>query len=145
MLIGMLPTSTLLIGYYHGLLLRDTNVDSLIGDMYSTGLLSTQEQNTILSGHSSHYRNFLLLEYVRHMDAQDLLVFSALVKDVWPWIGMQLVTGIYVYNCDYLNGIIIIINNVNNYMLIYSSYVGCIHSLSCDDYYLFLTSFGVYG
>ena len=91
--IGVLPASTLLIGYYHGLLLRDTNADSLIGDLYSNGLLSPQELNVILSGHSFYHRNWLLLEYVRHMDSQALLVFSELVKDVWPQIGMQLVTG----------------------------------------------------
>ena len=78
----MLPASTLLIGYYHGLLLRDTNADSLIGDLYSNGLLSAQELNVILSGHSFHQRNWLLLEYVRHMDSKALLVFSELVKDV---------------------------------------------------------------
>ena len=103
----MLPASTLLIGYYHGLLLRDTNADSLIGDLYSSGLLSAQEQSMILSSHSSHHRNCMLLEYVRHMDIQALLAFCALVKEVWPQIGMQLVTGIYVYNyCDYLYGVV---------------------------------------
>ena len=89
----MLSTSTLLIGYYHGLLLRDTNADSLMGDLYSTGLLTAQEQNVILSGHSSHQRNWLLLEHVRHMDSQALLAFSELLKEVWPQIGMQLITG----------------------------------------------------
>ena len=75
----MSSTSTLLIGYYHGLLLRDTNADSLMGDLYSIGLLSTREQNIVLSGHSSHHRDWLLFEYVRHMDSQALLVFSELV------------------------------------------------------------------
>ena len=89
----MLSTSTLLIGYYHGLLLRDTNADSLIGDLYSTGLLTAQELNVILSGHSSHQRNWLLLEHVRHMDSQALLALSEVVKEVWPHIGMQLITG----------------------------------------------------
>ena len=91
---GLLSTSTLLISYYHGLLLRDTNADSLIVDLYTTGLLSAQEQNIVLSGHSSHHRIWLLLEYVRHMNSQALLVFSESVKGVWPQIGMQLVTGI---------------------------------------------------
>ena len=90
----MISTSTLLIGYYHGLLLRDTNADSLIGDLYSTGLLTAHEQNVILSGHSFHHRNWLLLEHVRHMDSQSLLVFGELVKETWPQIGMQLITGI---------------------------------------------------
>ena len=91
--VGISSTSTLLISYYHGLLLRDTNSDSLIGDLYSTRQLSSQEQNIVLSGHSSYHRNWLLLEYVRHMDSQALLTFSKLIKDVWPQIGLQLVTG----------------------------------------------------
>ena len=89
----MISTSTLLIGYYHGLLLRDTNADSLIGDLYSTGLLTAHEQNVILTGGSFHHRNWLLLEHVRHMNSQSLLVFGELVKDTWPQIGMQLITG----------------------------------------------------
>ena len=94
----MSSTSTLLIGYYHGLLLRDTSADSLMGDLYANGLISAEEQNVALSGHSSHHRNWLLLEHVRHMDSQALLAFSELVKNVWPQIGMQLVTGIHIYN-----------------------------------------------
>ena len=94
--LGKLPVSTLLIGYYHGLLLRDTNADSLFGGLYSTGLLSAQEQNIILSGHSCHHRNWLLLEHIRHMDSQALLTFSELVKNVWPQIGMQLIIGMCV-------------------------------------------------
>ena len=92
--LGLLPASTLVISYYHGLLLRDTNADSLIVTLYSTGLLTTQELNVILFGQSFHHRNLLLLECVRHMDSKALLAFSELVKDVWPQIGMQLVTGI---------------------------------------------------
>ena len=91
----MLSASTLLIGYYHGLLLRDTTAESLVGDLFSTGLLTAQELKVILSGHSSHHRNWLLLEYVRHMDLQALLAFSELIKDVWPQISRQLVTGSY--------------------------------------------------
>ena len=92
--IGVISTSTLLIGYYHGLLLRDTSADSLVGDLCSTGLLTAQELNVILSGHSSHHRSQLLLEYVQHLDSQALLMFSELVNDVWPHIGMQLITGV---------------------------------------------------
>ena len=88
-----MSTSTLLIGYYHGLLLRDTNADLLIDNLYSTGLLSAYKQNVILFGHSSHHRNWLLLEYVRHMNSQGLLEFSESVKDVWAHIGLQLITG----------------------------------------------------
>ena len=57
-------------------------------------MLTYQELKVILSGHSSHHRNWLLLEHVRHMDSQTLLAFSKLVKDIWPQIGMQLITGI---------------------------------------------------
>ena len=91
--IGTLSSSTLLIGYYHGLLLRDTNAESLMDDLYSSGLVTAQEQNVILSGYSLHHRNFLLLELVRHMDSKAILVFSKVVEDIWPEIGMQLVTG----------------------------------------------------
>ena len=90
-----MSSSTLLISYYHGLLLRDTNADLLIGDLYYGGLLSAHEQNVILSGHSLHYRNWLLLEHVRHMDSSSLMIFSKLVKDLWPQIGIQLVKGMY--------------------------------------------------
>ena len=91
--LATLSSSTLLIGYYHGLLLRDTNADSLIGYLCYNGLLSAHEQNVILSGYSSHCRNWLLLEYIRHMDSSSLMIFSKLVKDLWPQIGIQLVTG----------------------------------------------------
>ena len=92
--IGILSTSTLLIGYYHGLLLRDTSADSLISDLCSTEILTYQELKVILSGHSSHHRNWLLLEHIRHMNSRTLLAFSKLVKDIWPQIGTQLITGI---------------------------------------------------
>ena len=97
MSIGILPASSMLIGYYHGLLLRDTNADSLIGHLWYNGLLSAHEQNVILSGGSLHYRNWLLLEHVRHMDSSSLMIFSELVKEVWPQIGIQLVTGMYIH------------------------------------------------
>ena len=103
LLTGILTHSTLLISYYHGLLLRDTNADSLVGDLFSTGLLTVQKLNVILSSHSSHHRKWLLLEHVRHMDSQALLTFSKLVKDMWPQIGMQLITGVFIcYKVDNL-------------------------------------------
>ena len=90
-----LSTSTVLIGYYHGLLLRDTNADLLISHLYHNELLLTHEQESnILSGHSLHHRNWLLLEHVRHMNPSSLMIFSKLVNDLWPQIGIQLVTGI---------------------------------------------------
>ena len=83
----------LLIGYYHGLLLRDINADLLVDKMLSTKLLDADEQSLISSGHSLHHRNWLLLDHVQHLDLQSLLVFSELVQDIWPCIGLQLVTG----------------------------------------------------
>ena len=84
----------LLIGYYHGLLLRDTSIDPLISDLCLAGLLTAQELHVILSGHSFHHRNWLLLEHVRHMDTQAVLAFSELIKKVWSQVGTQLITGI---------------------------------------------------
>lgn len=94
--LGILPTPTLLIGYYYGLLLRDITSDALIDDLYYNELLTAQEQAVVLSGHSLHHRNHLLLECIRHVDSQAILVFSELVKNGWPQIGTQLVTGRYV-------------------------------------------------
>ena len=96
-LLGTVSNSVLLIGYYHGLLLRDTDADLLVADMLSAELLSVQEQNIILSGHTLHHRNWLLLEHVRHLDSESLEVFSRLVQDMWPQIGLQLATGIISY------------------------------------------------
>ena len=83
----------LLIGYYHGLLLRDIDADLLVDKMLSTKLLNADEQRLVSSGHSLHHRNWLLLDHVRHLDSQSLLIFSELVQDMWPHVGLQLVTG----------------------------------------------------
>jgi len=91
----MISSSTLVIGYYHGLLLREIDADLLLEEMLSADLLTAHEQNYILSGHSLHHRNWLLLEHVRHLDSQSLLVFSGLVQDMWPQIGFQLIAGTY--------------------------------------------------
>jgi len=91
--------STLLIGYYHGLLLRDIDADLLTDHMCSTGLLSVHEQTVIFSGHTVHHRNWLLLECVRHMDLQLLPTFCELVLEEWPEIGSQLITGSYIAIC----------------------------------------------
>ena len=84
---------TLLIGYYHGLLLRDVRADLLTDKMCSTGLLTDHEQAAISSGHSVHHRNWLLLEYVRHMDLEILSKFCHLLQEELPEIGLQLITG----------------------------------------------------
>ena len=87
---------TLLIGYYYGVLLRDTNADSLLDDMSSECLLSVADQSLISAGHSVHYRNCLLLEHIRHMDTKLFLVFCELVQNIWPSVGSQLITGMYI-------------------------------------------------
>ena len=89
--------ATLLIGYYHGLLLKDIDADLLTDKMCSTGLLTAEEQSVISSGHSVHHRNWLLLEHVRHFELQLLLEFCELVKEEWIEIGSQLTAGMYVY------------------------------------------------
>ena len=90
--------ATLLIGYYHGLLLRDIDADLLTNKMCSTELLTTEEQSVISSGHTVHHRNWLLLENVRHFELQLLLEFCKLVKEEWVEIGSQLTAGMYIYS-----------------------------------------------
>ena len=93
---------TLLIGYYHGLLLRDIDADLLTDKMYSTGLLTAEEQSFISSGHTVHHRNWLLLEHVRHFELKLLLEFCRLVKKEWVEIGSQLTAGTYICTYVYL-------------------------------------------
>ena len=88
--------ATLLIGYYHGILLRDIDADLLTNKMCSTGLLTSDEQSVISTGHTIHHRNWLLLEYVRYFDQQLLLEFCKLVKEEWVEIGIQLTAGVYI-------------------------------------------------
>ena len=91
--IGAVSIPTLLIGYYHGLLLRDIDADQLTDKMCSTGLLTDHQQTVISSGHTVHHRNWLLLEYVRQLDLESLLKFCKLLQEEWPEIGMQLIMG----------------------------------------------------
>ena len=100
LLIEAVSFSTLLTGYYHGLLLRDIDADLLIDKMCSTELLSAKEHTVISSGHTVHQRNLLLLEYVRLMDLKLLLEFCKLLEQEWPEIGSQLITSMYV--CMYV-------------------------------------------
>ena len=93
----MKSTATLLIAYYHDLLLRDINADLLTDKMSSAGLLTDTEVSVISSGHSVHYKNWLLLEHVRHMNVQALTTFCELLQEMWPEIGLQLITGIVYY------------------------------------------------
>ena len=90
----MMSTSTLLIAYYHGLLLRSIDADLLTDKMCSVGLLTAHEQIVISSGNSIYQKNWLLLEHVRHMDVQALRKFCEVVQEVWPQIGLQLITGV---------------------------------------------------
>ena len=92
----MMATSALLIGYYHGLLLSSIDADLLVDKMCSVGLLSAHEQTIITSGHSVYHRNWLLLEHVRHMDVQAAVTFCELVQEIWPQLGLQLITGSYI-------------------------------------------------
>ena len=89
----MMTTATLLIGYYHGLLLRSIDADVLIDKMCPIGLLTAHEQSIISSGHSVHQSNRLLLNHVCYMDEQALITFCELVQEIWPQIGSQLIAG----------------------------------------------------
>ena len=94
-LVGAVSIGTLLIGYYHGLLLRDIDADLLTDKMCSSGLLTADDQSLISSACSVHHRNWLLMERVRHMDLQFLVEFFKLVEE-WPKIGSQLNAGIHI-------------------------------------------------
>ena len=92
----MINTATLLlIGYYHGLLVKSLDADLLTNKMFSVGLLTAHEQVSISYGHSVHQRNWLLLEHVRQMGEQAVMTFCELVQEIWPQIGLQLITGKY--------------------------------------------------
>lgn len=92
-ILGSATTSTLVISYYHGLLMRKIDADLLIDRMCAVELLTTHEQMVISSGHSVHHKNWLLLEYVRYMDPKAVMTFFELVKEIWPQVGLQLITG----------------------------------------------------
>ena len=95
-MVGAVSISTLLIGYYHGLLLRDIDADQLTEKICSTGLLTDHQQTVISSGHTVHHRNWLMLEHVRHMDLESLSKFCKLLQEEWPEIGSQLIVGMLV-------------------------------------------------
>ena len=101
--VGAVSIVTLLIGYYHGLLLRDIDADLLTNEMCSTGLLTADALSFISSGHNVHHRNWLLLEHVRHFELQQFLVFCKLVKEEWVEIGSQLTAGMHICSlCMYV-------------------------------------------
>ena len=88
--IGWILPSTLLIGYYHSLLMRDIDPCAVMDKMCS---LAPHDRGTILAGHSIYQRSWLLLEHVRHMEVQMLLKFCEFVQEFLPQVGLQLVTG----------------------------------------------------
>ena len=94
-ILGAVSIVTLLIGYYHGLLLRDIDADLLTDKMSLTGLLTADALSIISSGHTVHHRNWLLLEHVRHFELQLLFEFCKLLKEEWLEIGLQLTEGMY--------------------------------------------------
>ena len=96
---AMMTTATLLVGYYHGLLLKSIDADLLKDKMHSVGLLTAHEQVTISSGHSVYQKNLLLLNHVQQMNVQAFSMFSELVQEIWPQIGSQLIAGSYVSVC----------------------------------------------
>ena len=86
-------TSTLLISYYHGLLMSSIDADLLIDKMCSSKLLTNSEQAIVSSGHSVYHRNQLLLEFVQHLDVNAVVTFCELVQEIWPQVGSQLIIG----------------------------------------------------
>ena len=98
--IATLLPSTLLIGYYHDLLLKYIDSNLLINKLYSNGLLTDSEKELISTGHSIHQRNQLLLEHVRHMQTKTLMIFCEYVQEIVPKVGLQLVTGSYISVCN---------------------------------------------
>ena len=97
--VAMTSPLTLLIGYYHGVLLKDINANLLLDEMCSEDLLNAHEQNVISAGHSIHHRNWLILEHVRYMDTKAFLAFCKLVQKLWPLIGSQLIAGMCKLHC----------------------------------------------
>ena len=61
--------------------------------MCLNGLLTTHEEELILTGHSIYQRNQLLLEYVRHMQTATLMIFCEYVEETVPGVGLNLTAG----------------------------------------------------
>ena len=91
---GLISSSTLLIGYYHIILLRDINADMLLDKMCTNGFITPHDRELILAGHSIHQQKLLLLEHVRHMEMQKLVKFCEFVKETSLRAGLQLKAGI---------------------------------------------------
>ena len=96
-IVAMASPLTLLIGYYHGLLLRNIKTSLLSKYMLSKGLISIDDQSLISTGCSVYQQNWLLLERVRHMDTKMFLEFCKLILNLWPEIGSQLIIGMFIF------------------------------------------------
>ena len=94
--VGMISTSSLLIGYYHGLLMRCIDVDLVRSKMWSSGLLSAHADDYISNCYSMHQKKCLLLEEVRHMNDNNVSAFCKLVEESCPYIGSQLTIGTFI-------------------------------------------------
>ena len=91
--IAAISSSTLLIGYYHSLLLKYIDSNFLVNKMCSNGLLTACEEELISTGHSIHERSQILLEYVRHMQTVTLMIFCEYVQETIPRVGSKLIKG----------------------------------------------------
>lgn len=76
--------------------MKHIDANFLISKMCSNGLLTSYDKELILTGHSPHQRNWLLLEHVRRMRTQSLMGFCEFIQEIAPGIGLQLVTGMQV-------------------------------------------------
>ena len=74
--------------------MRYINADLLMDKISSSGILASHGQEVILTGHSVHQRNWLLLEHVRQMEMQTLMKFCEFVQEILPQVGLQLIAGI---------------------------------------------------
>jgi len=90
-----MSTSLLLIGYYHGLLLRDIEVDQLSNVMCSSGLLTANDEILLSSSYSIHHKKYLLIEIARVMGKENLLKFCQAVQEVCPHISLKKGKGCY--------------------------------------------------
>jgi len=109
---AMISISTLLIGYYHGLLMRDIGVDQLNTKMHTSGLLTANDQNSLLASHSSHHKKYLVLETIRHMDEENIFKFCHILKEVCPQICLQLNKGEEFCNLYCQKKILVVIHKI---------------------------------
>ena len=93
----MASPSTLVTGYYHGLLLKDIDFSLLMDSMHSKDLISADTQKLISTGHSVYQKKWLLFEHVRSKE-NTFLEFCNLLLKLQPAIGSQLSIGMYIIN-----------------------------------------------